>query len=309
MLEIEKLEKEWRKYRAKRMKPWFVLFFAAVFLTGGYLILQNYGSDIVTFNLTNGSTEKKSEPAAVPVAEKTPETQKRADEALAGNIPVAKTEVAKVPVAAKPEVPAAIDEKETSLPKTEEPAVAVKETPKKETSVVLNPDIDFLENISPSHERSHKVYSKPVKAVKHETIAADIPPKQSTRQSKNRAEDDSGMKQETESGKNSTLMIRSTKANNTLEYLIKRFNERRDPKLASYIAQSYYKKGKYKEAVKWSVMANSLDPSSEETWLIFARSKVKLGQKEDAIRALRVYLNQYSSRNIKSFLQSLEAGR
>ncbi|WP_457597202.1 CDC27 family protein [Hydrogenimonas sp.] len=104
------------------------------------------------------------------------------------------------------------------------------------------------------------------------------------------------------------LVISTKQTNNTLQYLIDKFNQTRDPKLATYIANSYYKKGAYKETIRWAIMANSLDPASEESWLLFAKAKTKLGQREDAISALKIYLNQYPSKRVKAYLQSLETG-
>ncbi len=301
MLEIEKLEKEWRRYRARRMRPWFTLLFLTIFLVGGYLALKNSGVDINAVNFDKVSTEKKSEPIATRKSYENSEDEKSLNEAFSGN-----NTVSNPPIENEPAIKAVVSDNREILPRPERDKIEPKEAENRESSVVLNPDIDFLDNISSSRDSERKEYVKPIK---HEKIAAKMPSPANHIESKNSEEDEKNTLQEHETAKKSSLLIKSTKANNTLEYLIKRFNEKRDPKLASYIAQSYYKKANYKEAVKWSVMANSLDPSSEETWLIFARSKVKMGQKEDAIKALRVYLNQYSSRNIKSFLQSLESGR
>ena len=106
---------------------------------------------------------------------------------------------------------------------------------------------------------------------------------------------------------NKKLSIKSQKTNNTLKTLIERYNKTEDPKLATYIAQSFYKKGNYKETIRWSIIANNLEPGNETSWLLFAKAKVALGQKEDAINALRIYLNQYSSKKIHSYLQTIEA--
>jgi tetratricopeptide (TPR) repeat protein len=106
---------------------------------------------------------------------------------------------------------------------------------------------------------------------------------------------------------NTKLRISTRKTNNTLKFLIERFQKTKDPKLATYIAKSFYNKKKYDEAVRWSVIANSLEPSNEASWLIFAKAKTALHQKEDAINALRIYLNQYPSKRVEAYLNTLES--
>lgn len=105
----------------------------------------------------------------------------------------------------------------------------------------------------------------------------------------------------------SSIVIHKNASNNkTLRHLIRRFNTNKDPGLALYIATSFFKKGDYKNAVHWSIVANSLDPSNETTWLLYAKSKANLGKKREAIQALKSYLNQYSSEEIRKYLTALE---
>ncbi|WP_456401819.1 CDC27 family protein [Hydrogenimonas sp.] len=302
MLEIEKLERDWRRYRAKRLRPWILSFLTLVLAFSGYLLLQESGQTSLPFKMAGIEAKKEVTPSPAAAAE-APSPIRKLEKPAA-------TEERISPAADE----AAVEKEPRKRPEPqlqEEKTAEVTPAPKQvESSVTLNPDTDFLATLSDSmgeREQSGSRRAVAAEPVRHETIASaePVPKPRSTSAS----EEPHGISEPQKERGGSTLMIESSKANNTLEYLIKRFDEKRDPKLASYIAQSFYKKGKYEEAVRWSVMANSLDPSSEETWLIFARAKVRLGEKEDAIKALRTYLNQYTSRNVKSFLQSLESGR
>lgn len=301
MLEIEKLERDWRRYRAKRLRPWLLSLLALVLVASVSLLLRDDRFAPFAFKTSDTPENKRASEPKESVTHPTspPQTQDPTG-----------TERTHAPIE-EPD-----GKKETAAEKEEPPrqqndAVSVAAaTGEEESSVTLNPDIDFLSTLSQEKKgRSDPGNSATEKGpVRHETIASVATQKRHEKPQAKKRSETSDYAQEDESAP-SSLVIQTSKANNTLDYLIKRFDEKRDPKLASYIAQSYYKKGRYEEAIKWSVMANSLDPSSEETWLIFARSKVRLGEKEDAIKALRAYLNQYSSKNVKTYLQSLESGR
>ncbi len=300
MLEIEKLEREWRRYRLKRLKPWIfssvallVAAAAAVWLTetGLYPTLKKGGEEIeaAAQGLPAASTKTTSniEPESVPVEkESAPMVEK--------------------PVKSGTEEAAA----QTEPKEREKREERMSRTETVEPEVTLNPDTAFMESLSAEAKgiSPAKEYTA-VKPAKEEIVASSTIERKNSPVSKKSNDTEIENTETADRSKGSGLQIQSTKTNNTLQLLIERFNRNNDPKLASYIAQSYYKKGNYKEAVKWSVTANSLDPSGEDSWITFARAKVKLGKRDEAIKALRVYLNQYSSRKVRSYLRRLESKR
>ncbi|BBG65683.1 transformation system protein [Hydrogenimonas sp.] len=308
MLEIEKLEREWRRYKMKRLKPWF-LFALSILLISGVATWVGKEDIVRAFEASGKESgaqqiagRAEESPSGVNThssgsGEKTPEEEsgKQAAEPESAN----GLENVKLQSPSKPLSASVTDEK-----------VSDKSTPAaNEPDVTLNADTDFLksfdriETVSSSKKRKETVKPASERAI-HENNGKIA--KGSTEEIRESKEESFVQDRERST---SGIQIVATKVNNTLKHLIAKFNRTNDPKLASYIAQSYYKKGDYKEALKWSVTANSLDPSSEETWLVYARSKVKLGRKEEAIKALRIYLNQYNSRRAKSYLKSLESGR
>jgi tetratricopeptide (TPR) repeat protein len=205
-----------------------------------------------------------------------------------------------------------------------------------EKEIVLNPDTAFLHNFEKKNSSRTHISSKEAQNTLHSHIIkkrsdqniASVSKEKKVREKKikhinnnNRSHqpqttmvsnlNNASIEKKSNEGSEHSgrkLIISTKQTNNTLEYLIERFNQNRDPKLASYIAQSFYKKGNYEETVRWAILANSIDPSSEESWLLFAKAKVQLGQKQDAIKALRIYLNQYTSGKVKAYLHSLETG-
>ncbi len=91
----------------------------------------------------------------------------------------------------------------------------------------------------------------------------------------------------------------------SIKSLKKRFYQTNSPTYAIMISKRYYEKKRYKESLKWSLIANELDSSNEDSWIMFAKSKVKLNQKKDAIDALSEYLRSYDSQRAESILQEL----
>ncbi len=75
---------------------------------------------------------------------------------------------------------------------------------------------------------------------------------------------------------------------------------------ALFLARIYYKNGNYRKAAHWALETNKLNGDIEESWLIFARSKVKTGQKNEAIRVLTQYTKKSNSTEAKKLLKKLK---
>jgi len=85
-----------------------------------------------------------------------------------------------------------------------------------------------------------------------------------------------------------------------------RFSFAPDPDDALFLARIYYKNGNYRKAARWALETNKLNGDIEESWLIFARSKAKTGQKNEAIRVLSQYAKKSNSTKAKKLLKQLE---
>ncbi len=86
----------------------------------------------------------------------------------------------------------------------------------------------------------------------------------------------------------------------------KRFFESHDIDDALFLARSYYKNGNYEKSEYWALETNKLDESKEESLLIFVKSKVKLGHKNEALSILNAYLKQSDSQEAKKLLYRIE---
>ncbi|RUM67614.1 MAG: hypothetical protein DSZ06_00800 [Sulfurospirillum sp.] len=90
-----------------------------------------------------------------------------------------------------------------------------------------------------------------------------------------------------------------------LDVIKKRFYKTHDILYALQVATKYFQKKDYKKALKWALIANEIDSTNDNSWILFAKSKVKLGQKDDAISALKAYLKEHHSINVKKVLDDI----
>jgi len=95
---------------------------------------------------------------------------------------------------------------------------------------------------------------------------------------------------------------------NSIVYLKDKFEKTQNIIFALMLAEEYYLNKNYNESNKWALIANSIDSDNEKSWVWFAKSKVKLGQREDASLALKAYLKNNKSKTIESLLSQIAMG-
>ncbi|RUM67224.1 MAG: hypothetical protein DSZ05_03095, partial [Sulfurospirillum sp.] len=93
----------------------------------------------------------------------------------------------------------------------------------------------------------------------------------------------------------------------SVRFLRKKFYATNNIKYAMEIAQHYYNVKQYQKALKWSLIANEVDEKKPETWILFAKTKMKMGKKQDALNVLNAYLKTYSSAKVSRYLKKLKA--
>lgn len=86
----------------------------------------------------------------------------------------------------------------------------------------------------------------------------------------------------------------------------RRFYQTHDPDDSLFLAKSYFNRGEYKKAEYWALQTNKVDDGLEESWLLFAKSRLKLGYKQDAIKVLRSYIKRSNSVQAKRLLEKIK---
>jgi len=85
-----------------------------------------------------------------------------------------------------------------------------------------------------------------------------------------------------------------------------RFKNNSNPHLGLYIARYHYDHENYNEAYNYALKTNAINNTIEESWLIFAKSMVKLGKIDPAKKTLQLYISQSNSDAARNLLDSLE---
>ena len=93
-----------------------------------------------------------------------------------------------------------------------------------------------------------------------------------------------------------------------LKDVIRRFKQNKNPALSLFIAKRYYDLEQYQKSYNYALMTNEIDKSIDESWIIFSKSLVKLGQHELATLTLKSYLKTSKSTQAEILLRKIESG-
>ena len=102
--------------------------------------------------------------------------------------------------------------------------------------------------------------------------------------------------------------IQVTSASNEESVLREQFLKTNNPTIALELARLNFRNNNFKEAIKWSLAANDIDNSLEESWIIFAKSKYKIKQSDDAVKALREYNKNLNKASINELINKIKSG-
>lgn len=105
-----------------------------------------------------------------------------------------------------------------------------------------------------------------------------------------------------------TLSINRNESKVDIGELQKRFKETSNPNLGLFIARNAYERGDYTEAYNYALKTNAINSHLDESWLIFAKSLVKIGKTDQAKKTLQVYISDSNSDSARGLLDSIERG-
>ena len=295
MLNIHELEKSWLHYKIKYYLPRVI----ALFLTLGIIVsIRVFWSDL--FHEENIPTQETTIKSVTDEQSKEPAIVKTGSkETLQSNSNVAST---------KPE---SREQAPLVITNPEERPLSSQDGAK--PSVTLKPSMGFMhhieEDISRQPERrpiDKPVYTAPPKPLPQRKIVKAEP-----------IVEQPAMPVVTEvveqpkkviDKPKSQISIITKENENDLKEVIKRFKKNKSPALSLFIAKRYYELGNYQKAYNYALTTNDINSEIEESWIIFAKSLVKLGQKEMAIKTLTTYSKEYDSTEAKILLEEIKKG-
>ncbi|CAA6809058.1 MAG: Transformation system protein [uncultured Sulfurovum sp.] len=270
MNKVEELEQRWFKYKIKKVISPFLGFTALTVVAGtSYYFYDINKASLSPFVLTERATSVLG-------------VSMDANKTMANPKEVKTTEISKVEVVEKPKV------------KTLE-------------EVALRPVIPVIDM-----EKEERISN--VKKVRPKQAVAGSSPL--VRAKENNYLTPKELRAVTKAEQNVIPVPRKTKkmefqttSKDYLETLKAKFSKSKKPREALLLSKAYYKSANYEEAEKWALSANKLNSSSEESWLLFAKSKAKLGKRKEALKILVSYYKKSNSIKAKRLIGQIKAGR
>jgi len=105
------------------------------------------------------------------------------------------------------------------------------------------------------------------------------------------------------------IHIKRQNTQNDIYDIIKRFKNNNNPALSLFVAKKYYELGNYNQSYNYSLITNKINKEIEVSWIIFAKSLVKLGKKDKAISTLKKYIKQSHSSSAQILLDEIRTGK
>ncbi len=272
MLNIHELERQWLRYKIKSYIPLVLSILASVSIIGLFFIYMPLSD-----------TEDKNN---VPVQTTEAEPSKEQAETVVQQKPSSE------PVKAPIELNIADNTQEQIRPEPQQ----------EKSTLVLKPSLHFMDNIEDgltAFIEEEMPIQEPVTSTLQGNETVPLMPENET------PANATDLAEETNENR---LNITSNKSDTDLKDVIRRFKKNKNPALSLFIAKRYYAAGEYQKSYNYALMTNEIDKSIEESWIIFSKSLVKLGQHELAINTLKSYLKTTKSTAADVLLRKIESG-
>jgi len=272
MLNVNDLEKKWRRYKVKTYIPHIVILISISVI---FIIL----STIKNYEMFDNNT--------IELENKIVQTQKKESDNIVIEKNTTKEKVSKVTKVEK-----SLTEKKYENEK-----------------LVLSPSMDFMSNIKHNsisrYENSEvidNVYNKPVtkniqkQKVKRQEIQEEKP-----------IETIQVIELEKEEKKHIQIDRQNTQED--INHVLKRFNKNNNPALSLFVAKKYYELGEYYKSYNYALITNEINDNIDSSWIIFAKSLVKLNKKDEAIKTLEKYIQHSHSSQAKILIDEIKSGK
>lgn len=160
--------------------------------------------------------------------------------------------------------------------------------------IVLSPSLGFIKTIS---DKAPKYYKEEPK-VKEKVVEVKEVITEVVKQ-----------KEVTQENIVSNINISRQDTQKDIQEVINRFKKSNSPALSLFIAKKYYELGDFNKAYNYALLTNGINNNIEESWIIFAKSLVKLDKKAKAIETLTEYINHSNSQRAKMLLDNIKSGK
>ncbi|SFV68409.1 Transformation system protein [hydrothermal vent metagenome] len=107
----------------------------------------------------------------------------------------------------------------------------------------------------------------------------------------------------------SIITIEKKNSKEDIKEVLSRFKKNNNPALSLFIAKKEYELGNYEQAYNYALITNGINNDIEDSWIIFAKSLVKLHKRDMAIKTLIEYIKYSHSGNAKILLNEIQSGK
>ncbi len=295
MLNTRELEKRWLRYKIKSYIPHAIILLSLIVIIG-----------IVSIFATSTTDKEQKSPAII--------TKKS----------IVQEEIK------KPIIQNIQKEQNISTPKeiVQPPIEKVVDTQPKqliqadEEKLTLSPSMDFMRRMQNEEQQPYYKVASPVKKktlkkrkVVQENIVEEeymeIEQKSKAKKIKTQEAPVKIVKKDSTQKpyKKQIITIERRDSQNDIKEIISRFKKNNNPALSLFVAKKYYELGDYEQAYNYALVTNGINNDIEDSWLIFAKSLVKLNKREMAIKTLREYLKYSHSGNARILLNDIKSGK
>lgn len=105
-----------------------------------------------------------------------------------------------------------------------------------------------------------------------------------------------------------SIQITRQNTQEDIEHVIKRFKKNNNPALSLFVAKKYYELEDYHKSYNYALITNEINDNIEASWIIFAKSLVKINEKDEAIKTLEKYIQHSYSKQAKILLDEIKSG-
>lgn len=172
--------------------------------------------------------------------------------------------------------------------------------------IVLTPSLDFMKKLRTDSVNSYNINDSQEYKPKYVQE-----PKKQSYQTLEDNEDaiEESIQNEIQEPKKASNQHLKKEVRSDIQDVIKRFKKNNNPALSLFIAKKYYKLGDYQQAYNYALLTNQINNDIEQSWIIFAKSLVKLDKKDKAIKTLTKYVKHSDSSNAKVLLDDIKSGK
>ena len=290
MLNINELENRWKIYKIKSYIPHVTILVSLLIIVTVILFVLNTNDKKAPLQKEIKKVIVQKQETPKPIIKKKIKNTIKNDEAIKPIKLVASEKKVKIkPVQHK--------EEKTQI-------ITTKKNIK--TKVLISPSLDFMKNMQNNtlgyyaqdsdQERRKKapkrVSSNQLKEIKQEQKKTINIIKKST----------------SSNGTRKSISINRQNNYEDINHVIKRFQKNNNPALSLFVARKYYELGKYKKSYNYALITNNINNEIEASWIIFAKSLIKLKKKEQAKKVLQKYIDRSFSNRAKILLDDINTG-